>query len=368
MFLMNAFTTGGAENVILRLAEQIDAERFSVSVCAFRIIKPEFHQRFRAKNVPTFTLGIKSSLQLLAGLWRFFILLRREKPRILYCYMTFPIILGALVGRLARVPVVLASERVMDFESRWRLMLKRLIAPLLDEVTVNSQKLRDFATGVIGYRSDRVSIIFNGVDVAALQPSGERLSMRSDFGIKLDETLIGCVARLNHQKGHLYLLRALKMLARPDIKLMFVGSGEMEAQLKAFCDKNGLSNQVIFAGNQQNIVPFLSMMDIFALPSLAEGFPNAVLEALAAGLPTIATDVGGTSEIVLDGETGLLIKARDSDAIATAIRRLIDDPALSARLARNGHKRVASTFSIERMVDDTEALFARQARSGDVKD
>ncbi len=356
IFLMNAFTTGGAENIILRLAERLDRQRFDVTVMAFRIVKPYTFEVYRQKGLSAFSLDMTSLPAVPGGLWRFYRRLRQNQPHLIYNFMTYPIVLGTLMGRLVGVPVCLGSERVMDYEALWRLYLKRLVSLLLDEVTVNSRRTRDYAIRAIGYPPEKVSIIYNGLDAAPYLAEIDTTALRHALGLG-DSKVIGCVARLSSQKGHPYLLEAFARLQYADLKLLFVGGGEKEAELRALCRQNGVENRVIFAGNQTNVIPYLKLMDIFVLPSLAEGMPNAVIEAMAAGVPVIATNAGGTAELVADQQTGLLVEPANADQLHAAIMRLLDNPTLAQQLATNARQKVIAEFSLEQMVRQTEQLF-----------
>jgi glycosyltransferase involved in cell wall biosynthesis len=171
--------------------------------------------------------------------------------------------------------------------------------------------------------------------------------------------LLGLVARLHRQKGLGDLLAAVAWVRErvPDVRLLLIGEGELRDELEAQARALGLSGAVIFAGIRTDVAEIVAALDIFVLPSLWEGTSNAVLEAMAAGLPIVATAVGGTPEVVVDGVTGLLVPPRDPSALAGALVTLLQDADLRHRMGRAGRERVKQYFSLERMVRRTEALY-----------
>jgi glycosyltransferase involved in cell wall biosynthesis len=360
LILANAFTIGGAENVILRLATHLNPDKYAVTVCAFRIAEPEVYQNYQNHGIQAVSLEMNSLSGSIAGMWRLYRLMRRLEIDIAYSFMTFPIVVGSLMARLAGVPVILGSERVMDFEARWRLKLKKWVSPLISEITANSSEVHQYIVNTVGYPAEKVSTIVNGVALEALEPGHDRDEMRRQYGIENGDVLVGCVARLARQKGQMYLLQAIVTLNRfPRLKIMFVGGGDDLSELRQFCRKNGISDRVLFVGRQQMVGSFLAMMDIFVLPSLAEGMPNAVLEAMLSRLPVIATDVGGTSEVVINNQTGLLVPPANPDLLAAAIRTMLDNPVSAGEMATAGFEKVSTQYSLSQMVEATEMLFER---------
>ena len=171
-----------------------------------------------------------------------------------------------------------------------------------------------------------------------------------------DGPLVGNVARLAEQKGQRTLLEAAAEL--PGVKFAIVGEGELRGELERRTDELGLHDRVLFTGARDDVPDLLATFDVFAFPSLFEGLCLAVIEAQAAGVPVVATPVGGIRETVVDGETGLLVPPQDPQALAAAIRRLLDDRELAGRLAAEARRRVHERFSVQRMVEETLALYA----------
>lgn len=174
-----------------------------------------------------------------------------------------------------------------------------------------------------------------------------------------NEQTVLLLGRLAKEKGHALLLEAFKILGsrRPSLIAMFAGVGPLEAELKAKCKAAGLTDQVRFLGYRQDLQRLLAAADLVVLPSISEGLPLAAVEALAAARPIVATAVGGTPEVVLDGQTGLLIAPNDSAALAEAMHRLLTDPALALRLGTNGRLFAERHFDVRLQIERTMALY-----------
>jgi len=176
-----------------------------------------------------------------------------------------------------------------------------------------------------------------------------------------DSLVVGTVARLSRQKGIEYLLHAAKTVIKqfPDITFIIAGKGPLESQLKGLSIKLGISDKVKFLGFNDDIPKLLSVIDIFVLPSLWEGMPNVVLEAMAAGKPVIATDTGGSKDIIDSGINGVLVEPKNSEALAEAILALLGDPAQRKRLGESARDKVKERFPIDKMVSKTEQIYTK---------
>jgi len=230
------------------------------------------------------------------------------------------------VGRLAQVPIVINSERTMGMESRWRYGLNRMTCSLADRVVCVSPKVADFVVEQIGVPRDKIVVIPNGVDLTDFCHLPEKHAARTALGLPADRLVLGTVSRLQPVKRLDMLLRALVWLGRAHT--VIVGYGPEEHRLKMLAEQLGLQERVHFVGHQRDVRPWLAAMDVFVLSSDWEGMPNAVLEAMACGLPVVATSVGGTPDVVVDGGTGLLVPRRDPLSLAEALRALAADPVL----------------------------------------
>ncbi len=241
----------------------------------------------------------------------------------------------------------------MAWEGRGRRLLNRCTVPLATHVVAVSEKVAAYVAREFRIPPDRLSTIVNGVDLDHFRP----IPRDHNAG----PPVIGCTARLHRKNDHATLLRAFARLSvrRPEARLLLLGRGPEELRLRRLADALGVSSRVHFLGEQSDVAPCLAQMDVYVQASVAEGMPNSVLEAMAASLPVVATAVGGTPEVVLDGQTGLLVAPGDPSALGEALLALLADRSLAERFGRAGRARVEAHFGEERMLRQIEALLDR---------
>ena len=264
--------------------------------------------------------------------------LRGLRPRLVHVTDVWPQALVA--ARLARVPRVLVTHHTPELPRRDNLagrVWQRLGWLARPEVIYTSEADRERD----GRRPSRVIAL--GIDLDRFE--GAPPALRSDA------PLVGNVARLARQKDHRTLIEAARLV--PEAEFVVAGDGALRAEL----ERQAAGSRVRFLGARDDVPELLASFDVFAFPSLFEGLCLAVIEAQAAGVPVVATPVGGLRETVVDGETGLIVPTRDPSALAAAIRRLLDDRAAAEAMAAEAKRRVRERFSVERMVDETLRLY-----------
>ncbi|MEM2960528.1 MAG: glycosyltransferase, partial [Candidatus Bathyarchaeia archaeon] len=268
-----------------------------------------------------------------------------------------------LITRLAGKPkgtIVINGKRDVDrYKSPFRIIADIATVGLCDYIISNSKAGIDewLKRGM-----DRKKLIYipNGKDFSYLRVKDSRDSVRKELGLDKNEIAIGIVARLDVQKGHIYLLEALKMVIkeRPTIKLFLVGDGPLKRKLQKLCLRLGIKEKVVFLGTRRDVPRLLKAFDIFVLPSLWEGMSGALMEAMAVGLPVIATAVDGNLELIEDGKNGVLAPPKDPISLKQKLMDLIYNPEKSRRLARNATK-IIKNYSIKNMVSQYEATFKK---------
>ena len=211
-----------------------------------------------------------------------------------------------------------------------------------------------------GFAAVRIDSVPTGIDPQRFRP-GDAAKMRSLLKLPQDKALVGIVATLRSWKGHRYLIDALAQLPEA-VGLVIVGDGPQREALESLVDRHGLRPRTWFAGNQQDVLPWLQALDVFVLPSYAnEGVPQALLQAMLAGLPCVTTSTGGIPEVAKDGETALVVPAQDAMALRAAIRKLLDDHELRARLGKAARRHCEAKFSYQAMVDNMERIYREAA-------
>ena len=273
--------------------------------------------------------------------------------------------IDAVMGaRLARVPVVIHGEHgrdAADPEGRnpLRRRVRRLLAPLVTEFVTVSRDLARWLIEDVGVPARKVTPISNGVDTERFRP-GDRIAARRALGIPDGAVAVGTVGRLDPVKDHLGLIRAfVEGLADCHATLLIVGDGPMRRELDRLVADLHAGDCVRLLGERPDVPLVLQGLDLFVLPSIGEGMANAILEAMATGLPVVATRVGGNPELVDDGATGALIPARSMPDLAAAMKRYVTSPDLRARHGEAGRARSLKEFTLERMVSRYTDLYAR---------
>ena len=352
--VLTSFHRGGTERQMTELICRLDPARFDVHVVCFRKEGP-WLARVEASaasvtELPVRSLKPRSLLRAVASLARW---LRARDIAALHACDLYANIVGLPAGALARVPVRLGSRRgiVSPVSTRGILTLQRLAYAAGHRVVANSaaaaaQLRRE------GVSSTRIAVVPNGIELAGftVRPPGPG-------------QVVTTVANLRRGKGHDVLLRAAaKVLRRhPGVRFLLVGDGPLKGELEGEARVLGIAGSVDFVGHRDDVSAVLASSDLFAFPSLMEAFPNSVMEAMAAGLPIVATEVGGIPELIANGRNGLLVPAGDSDALAAAIVRLLDERDLASVYGRAARETIASGYSFERMVGAFETLYLDRA-------
>lgn len=349
LFMATNFDRGGAEKILARCAIGLPREKYATQAAALQGKTHAMAGDLVRAGIPAHDLGMawRGDLRVLLRLAR---LLRREHVQVLFTFMFHPTLLGRLVGWLCGVPVRVSSERTMAWEGAGRRMLNRWTMPLATHVVAASDRVAAYAAQEFRIPPERLTTIPNGVDLDHFRP------VRRDRNV--EPPVIGCTARLHAKNDHATLLRAFARVSVrwPEARLLLLGRGPEEPRLRALAAALGISARVRFEGEQPDVAPYLHQMDLYVQPSVAEGMPNSILEAMASGLPVVATCVGGTPEVVVDGETGLLVPPRDPVALADAALKLLEDRRMADALGRAGRSRVETHFGEMLMLQRMETL------------
>jgi glycosyltransferase involved in cell wall biosynthesis len=240
-------------------------------------------------------------------------------------------------------------------------LLYRLTAGKVDGFIAVSDQVRESLVRQIGPVQNKIFTICNAVDVRRFERPGDKAALCDQLGIETHARLVATVGRLTEQKGHCYLIDAAATVVSsyPDTYFLFIGVGELKDALMAQIRRAGLSENIHFLGKRQDVPDLLAAVDLFVLPSLWEGLSVALLEAMAAGKPIVATAVSGTTQAMIHGETGLVVPPRDSAALAEAIIQLLSDPAQAQVMGRAAKQHVTANFGAQKQAEEHLALYRR---------
>ena len=363
LHLVTSLEVGGAQHGMLLGLPRFDSDQYEHIVCSI-MGRMQMASQFREAGVEVRSLGLSRKTDI-AVVLRLRALLKEIRPDVLHTYLLHGNILGRLIGRLVGVPVIIGSERTIGQARKWGRLATRLTNPLTDAVEVNSEIGGRAIERDLGVPSEKIELVRSGLDLSVFSSANRRDELRSEFGVAADQHLIVYMGRLRTVKGVEFGIRAFATALEqlPNIRMVLAGEGDQRNFLGSLVSELGISEQVEFLGVRNDVPELLGAADSVLMPSLTEGFPRTAIEAMAAGKPVIATNVGGTPEAVIDGETGILVPARDSDALSAAIVRLVGDTDLQARLAQAGRKRAEKNYSVDRYVSRLDELYRRFSRT-----
>ena len=365
VYVIGLMGVGGAERHLLEVFAHLDRRRFApILYCLTPRPDDAFIGDTRRLGVEVVDGGVADTLfgmALVRAVARLRTFLVARRAGIVHGYLFEANLIAALAGRAARVPVTLVSKRSLDaYHRRARRVACRVANRLADRVVANAEAVKAHVHRTERCALDRIVVIPNGIDVTRLSLDGP-----PPIATAGDGRLVGTVGRLSWKKGHADLLDAAALVLHdvPDARFALLGDGPLRGSLERRAASLGIASRVAFLGRRPDGPRILPCLDVFVLPSHIEGMSMSLIEAMAAGCPIAATDVGGNREVVLDGRTGLLVPPREPAQLAKAIVTLLCDRPAALAMAAAARARAAAEFTAETMVARLEALYAGLLRT-----
>jgi glycosyltransferase involved in cell wall biosynthesis len=355
LHLITRLPIGGAEQLLVDVVRRLDRSRFDSIVCCIQETG-DLGAEIERAGVPLVCIHRMKSkrfdFRAIADLAR---LMRRERIDLLHTHLYHANLYGRLAALLAGVPAVASVHNVYTRTKLHRRLLNRLLSRASAKVIAVSEDIKRDLVRYDGIPPDKIVTIHNGIDVGRIDTQVPRQQARERLGIGSDELALGCIARLEEQKGHRFLLESLAMLARDEtlkarLKLIIAGDGRLRKDLEDQAAALGVAGRTAFLGMRRDIPEILRALDICVMPSLWEGLSLAMLEAMAAGLPLVISDVGGVSQVVGEDQYGVRVPAGDAAALARAIGSLARAPERRAALGAAAKRRVLESFSTDAMM------------------
>lgn len=351
---------GGGQATILAALRYHSPEAFNITICCLGQAGAlaEKAKQMGGNVLSLDRQGLKNDPR---TLWELIRLMRHRHVAVvhthLYCRSN---VYGRAAAALARVPVSIATEHggiTVHTHKRW--LADRILEPFTNGFIAVSHAVKEQMVQRQGLPAHKIQVIYNGVDPDQFHVRESQAVARLTLGLPVGVPVIGCIARLDLIKGHSYLIDAMTQIRAhlPQATLLIVGTGTAQAILREQVQKRGLSRAVLFLGERRDIPTLLRAMDLFVLPSLDEGLGIALIEAMAMELPVVATNVGGIPEVVDNGQTGILVPPRDSEALAQAIVALLKDEAKRCRMGMLSKERVLAQFTAQRYVAQLENFY-----------
>lgn len=330
----------------------------------FFIVQPEspLHQKACEAELPVLPFKIRNEFDLPAIL-RLAWAMKRKKCLLVHFHDAHSAAVGSVAASLAKVPFRIITRRV-DFPLKKNYFSRRKYMKNVDAIIAISEGVKKVLVEG-GVDPENVEVISSGIDFSSFEEDSSALTSKDylhrEFSFAVDDYLVGIVAHLADHKGHQYLIQATKILKQqaPKIKTIIVGEGPLSMELNRQAKELDVEDIIFFLGFRKDIPKILSSLDLFVLSSHLEGMGSSILDAMASRLPVVATKVGGIPEVVINGETGLLVPPRNPSALARAILRLYSDKTLASRLGQKGYELVHRKFSAEAMAEKVVRLYEK---------
>jgi glycosyltransferase involved in cell wall biosynthesis len=355
---------GGAEKQLCLLTVGLDRRQFSPSVITLTRHGPRLRE-LQAAGVPVFSVNKRGKLDPTA-LWRLRQQIQRLQPTIVHTWLYAANSYGRVAARLAGVPIIIAAERCVD---PWKGLSHRLVDSLLagwsQAMVTNSPAVRDFYANR-GIAAGRFEVIPNGIPETPNDQLNryDRQTALRQMGLDPSWRVIGSIGRLWPQKGYKELIWGAELLrvGRPDVCYVILGDGPQRARLEWYRDQIRASSRLFFLGHRHDVSRLLPHFDLFWNGSHYEGQSNSILEAMAAGVPVIASDIPGNRDLIEHQKTGLLFRLGDSAQLAQITSELLNQPERCRRLAAAAQERLVTHFSVATMVDRYQRFYRRLLR------
>jgi sugar transferase (PEP-CTERM/EpsH1 system associated) len=363
------FGVGGLENGVVNLINRLPVERWRHAIVALTDVSQEFARRIRRTDVEMIALQHGPG-HLVGDYPRIHRLFRKLEPAIVHT-RNLAALEAVVPAWTARVPVRVHGEHGWDMQDpagkrkRYRLV-RRLYQPFVTRYVALSQHLESYLEQAVGIPSDKIEQIYNGVDTERfVRARGVRVAIPGCPFDPARHWLVGTVGRMERVKDPINLAqafvhaRSLRPAATERMRLVMVGDGALRSEIGQLVEAAGVADRVWFAGERSDVADVMRGLDCFALPSLAEGVSNTILEAMATGLPIVATRVGGNTELIESGLTGTLVPVADSRALAQGVLEYFNDEALARRHGTAARHAAERRYSLARMVQDYGSLYER---------
>jgi glycosyltransferase involved in cell wall biosynthesis len=359
MLITHDLAIGGLQQVVVNICKSIDRGRFDISVLCLRALG-EFTPNIEKLGVKVYVVPQKQNRTDYFTFLKVAKILRELKINVIHTHNTQPLIDGTIGALLAGVKTVVHTDHARNYPDKRRYMLAEWLMShfVYKFVGVSEATTQD----LIRYEKispKKLVTIVNGIDGSALEIPIEKDRKKKELGIVNDGPVIGLGVRLAKQKGITYLLQAMPEIITkyPKITLVIAGTGDCEDQLRTEARDRGVDNNVLFIGPRLDMIEIIKIFDLYVLPSVWEGLPIVLLEAMAAGCPIVATNVGGNFMAIQNGKNGSLVEPKNPSRLASEIIKLLSNNELRARYAKLGKELFEQKFSIETMTKNYEDIY-----------
>jgi glycosyltransferase involved in cell wall biosynthesis len=363
MIVVGSLEVGGAQKHIFDLVRQVDRSKFDISILISQA-GGYFYDRMRELGIPLYDLDVRGPRHLISRFPRFLKFVREADPDVLHAFLYYPSLFGCLARLLGgrRAPRLILSKRSLNLSLRAdrHAIHKYILMRAPDAITAVSEPVRQRCLE-LGATSDKVRVIENGIEPVDVTPTGH---LRRLLGLGPDALLVGAVGSLTPRKRHRQLLAAMALLIPdlPDVHLVLMGEGQLRGELEAESRRLGISHRVHLPGMLVPAVSYVGDLSLFALPSSEEGMSNALLEAMMASVPCVASDIPSNREVVTNGQDGVLVDVDNPRVFADAMTAVLTDPRRRRSMGMQARDTILRRFGSRSMVEANEDLYIALAR------
>ncbi len=361
-YIIDHLYIGGTERQLIDTIRFLDKSKFDpILVC----LKPSKYFAEGNFSCSKITLNVCSLLgkEGMRSIYKLSGIFRRNKVDIVQTYFFDANVVGVIAAQLARVPVIIASRRDMGYWYNAKLRLvSRVLSKFTTRVLANSRAVREAVANSERILRSKIDVIHNGVETDEGIDRGEVLKQRRKLGIPEAEMIIGTTSNLNRRVKRVDIfIKAARFVAegKENVSFVIIGDGHLRSELEALSRSLGLERKIVFAGQKDNVRPYLAMFDIGVLTSDSEGFSNAILEYLALGIPVVATDVGGNRELIAGRDVGFLVPPSDPLALSESILDLLNDEKKRKYFSSKARSIVDKEFSWDAKIKEMENYYVR---------
>jgi len=361
---------GGGKRVFMQIIKNINKNHYNIfSCCSFpKNREEELHKL--GVTIRRVDMSRKMNLNSILSLMR---IMRNDNIHIVHSQGALADLFSRISSALAGVPFVITSvamlvERydVSKLKKMIYIGIDRLFEKTVDKFIVVSDALNRALIERHNISHHKVVKVYNGIEIDEYKPDlkeikNKKLEVRRELGIKNDMPVIGAIGRLVWQKGFEYLIEAVPEVLKkyPDARFLIVGEGPLKDKLKLISERTNAADRIVFTGFRSDVKEILASIDVLAMPSLLEGLPIVLLEAMAMAKPIVATKIEGISEVLVSDKTGLLVPAKNPIALAGAITEILNDKTKAILLGQNARKMAEEYFSVKKMVEQTELVYEK---------
>lgn len=358
LHLISGLEIGGSETQLLRILPKLQ-EYHENEVCCVRGHGP-IGKQLEENGVPVHYLDLKG-LSDLSVIKRFYLVVKKFSPDILVTYLIHADLYGRIFGKLFGIKKIVSSKRGALLQWEWLSHIDRLTKFMVSHYLVQTKSAQEEWMGKLNLPKEKFSIVPNGMRTSDFELSFDKVRERKLLHIDSSSSVIVCVARLRRGKGHEVLLKAFETLYKknPNTTLLLVGDGERESELKGQIENYKSKNNVHFLGNRSDVPLILALSDLFILPTEGEGMSNAIMEAMAAGLPIITTDISENRDLIEEGRTGILFPVSNEKILLDKISFLLENTKLREYLGKNARKEAQEKYDVEKVVLKFAELYKR---------